>query len=70
MRIKTTKPLQAIALVDRVMLLLAPARAIEPADLPEIRQAAAPLIRCLRKHQLIQPTPKGEGDVQADSPVD
>ena len=43
---------------------------IDPAALREIREAAAPLIQCLRKHQLIQSTSKGEGDVQADSPVD
>ena len=39
-------------------------------QLAEIREAAAPLLRCLREHQLIQPTPKGEGDAQADPPAD
>jgi len=67
---QTMRPLQAIDLVDSVMLLLAPLRAVDPAELPEIRRAATSLIQCLREHQLIQTTPKGEGDAQADSPVD
>jgi len=63
-------PLQAIGLADHVMLLLDPARPIGREELPAIRKAAAPLIRHLRKHQLIQPLLKGEGDDQAASPTD
>ena len=64
------KPLQAIELADHVMLLLAPARQIDPGDLPAIRQAAAPLIRHLRTHQMIQPPLKGDGDDPGASPTD
>jgi len=62
--------LQAIGLVDHVMLLVDPARPIDRQELPAIRKAAAPLIRYLRKQNLIQPLLKGEGDDQAASPVD
>ncbi len=64
------KPLQAIELVDRVMLLLAPARPIDRDELPAVRQAAASLIRHLRTHRLIHPPLKGDGDDPGASPVD
>jgi DNA-binding transcriptional MerR regulator len=63
-------PFQAIALLDRALLLVSAARQIDPQELASIRQAAAPLIRHLREHQLIQPPPKGESDDQTASPVD
>jgi hypothetical protein len=62
--------LQAIGLADHVMLLLDPARPIDRQELPAIRKAAAPLIRYLKKQNLIQPLLKGEGDDQTASPVD
>ncbi|MGC8640127.1 MAG: MerR family transcriptional regulator [Isosphaeraceae bacterium] len=64
------KPLQAIELGGHVMLLLAPARPIDRAELPALRQAAAPLIRHLRIHKLIHSPLKGGGDDPGASPVD
>jgi hypothetical protein len=61
------KALQAIGLTGDVMLLLPAERPISPAELAAIRTAAAPMIRHLRRRQLISPAPKGEGDEQADS---
>jgi DNA-binding transcriptional MerR regulator len=65
-----TKALQAIELSDRVMLLLAPARPIDPEELPAICQAAAPLIRYLNTHKLIHQPPKGDSDAPGASPVE
>jgi DNA-binding transcriptional MerR regulator len=64
------KPLQAIELTDRVMLLLVPGRPINRDELPAIRQAAAPLIRHLENQQLVHSILKGDGDAQGASPVD
>jgi DNA-binding transcriptional MerR regulator len=61
------RPLQAIGLTDSVMLLLPATRPIDPAELAAIRTAAAPMIRHLRRSQLIPPALKGEGDDQAHS---
>lgn len=61
---------QAIGLADHVMLLVGPARPVGREELPALRKAAAPLLRYLRKHKLIQPLLKGEGDDQAASPTD
>ncbi len=64
------KSLQAIGLADHVVLLVAPAKPISRQELPAIRKAAAPLTHYLRKHKLIQPLLKGDGDDQAASPTD
>jgi DNA-binding transcriptional MerR regulator len=64
------RPFQAIALADRTLLLLEAARPIDPEELAAIRQAAAPLMRHLREHQLTQSPPNGESDDPTASPVD
>jgi DNA-binding transcriptional MerR regulator len=61
------RPLQAVGLTDDVVILLPAPRPIDPAELAALRSAAVPLLRHLRRRQLIPPVPKGERDDQADS---
>jgi len=50
--------LQGVRLHEEVMLLLSPARPIEPDDLEAIRTVAAPLLQLLEKRSLLGPHPQ------------